>query len=277
MDTATARRQQRVEDATRVGLQFPCRPERRGRGAPSVAMKWGDAVKSAIMHGPLPPEVTFDVPYWWQLGMPLSRPVNHIAPVPVKRKRDKPAEPKTDRAKRAYVRAPDEAKLWFVDFHAYHARVQARHTLAAFAWRSSWCRSSSGPWHPTRSTGMTALPPLALSRLANLSRAVAARLSLSVHSWQHVYRRVLRELDIEFEPGSRWTGVRLTLPENANTCSCASSTCAIASESHRIAYGTWTRQLCAWFQQASVGGARRANQPMCSLRARSSRSHLLQT
>ena len=49
---------------------------------------------------------------------------------------------------------------------------------------------------------------------------------------------------------------RLTLPESATSCSCASSTCAIASESRRIAHGTWTTQLCAWFQQASVGGAR---------------------
>ena len=48
---------------------------------------------------------------------------------------------------------------------------------------------------------------------------------------------------------------RLTLPESANFCSCASSTCAIASESHRIASGTWTRQLCASFQQASAGGS----------------------
>ena len=30
VDTATARRRQRVEDATNVGLQFPFRPERRG-------------------------------------------------------------------------------------------------------------------------------------------------------------------------------------------------------------------------------------------------------
>ena len=52
---------------------------------------------------------------------------------------------------------------------------------------------------------MNLLPPFALSRLANLTHAVAARLSLSVASWQHVYRRVLRELDIEFEPGRRWT------------------------------------------------------------------------
>ena len=39
VDTATARRQQQVEDAARVGLQFPFRSERRGRGAPSVAME----------------------------------------------------------------------------------------------------------------------------------------------------------------------------------------------------------------------------------------------
>ena len=45
-------RRQRVEDAERVGLQFPFRSERRGRGAPTFAMKWRDAVKAAIMHGP---------------------------------------------------------------------------------------------------------------------------------------------------------------------------------------------------------------------------------
>ena len=61
--TATARRRQRVEDAARVGPQFPWRSERRGRGAPSVATKWRDAVKAAIMHGPLPPDVTLDVPH----------------------------------------------------------------------------------------------------------------------------------------------------------------------------------------------------------------------
>ena len=65
VDTATARRQQRVEDATRVGLQFPFPPERRGREAPSVVMEWRDAVKEAIMHGPLPPDVTLDAPYWY--------------------------------------------------------------------------------------------------------------------------------------------------------------------------------------------------------------------
>ena len=49
------------------------------------------------------------------------------------------------------------------------------------------------------------LPPFAFSRLANLTHAVAARLGLSVPSWQHVNRRVLREHDMEFEPSDRWT------------------------------------------------------------------------
>ena len=119
VDTATARRQQRVEDAARVGLQFPYRSERRGRGASSVAMKWRDAVKAAIMHGPLPPDVTLDAPHWWQPGMPLLPPAWYVSPVPLKRKRDTSAEPKRDPTKRAYMRMPDEAKLWFVDFHAY--------------------------------------------------------------------------------------------------------------------------------------------------------------
>ena len=70
---------------------------------------------------------------------------------------------------------------------------------------------------------------------------------------------------------------RLTLQESVNFCSCASSTCATASESHRIASGTWTRQLCASFQQASAGGPRGPSQPMSSPRAPSSRSRSLRT
>ena len=97
-ETATARRQQRVEDATRVGQQFSFRSERRGRGAPSIAMKWRVAVNAAIMHGPLLPDVTLDVPCWWQPGMPLLRPTGHNSLVPPKRKRDMSAEPKTDQA-----------------------------------------------------------------------------------------------------------------------------------------------------------------------------------
>ena len=47
--------------------------------------------------------------------------------------------------------------------------------------------------------------PFALSRLANLTHAVAARLRLSDPTWQHVHRRVLREFGIEFEPSRHWT------------------------------------------------------------------------
>ena len=196
-DTATARRHVRVEDATRVGQQFSFRSERRGRGAPSIAIKWRDAVNAAIMHGPLLPDVTLDVPCWWQPGMPLLRPTRHISPVPPKRKRDMSAEPKTDQA---VVRGLTRLSMCV---------SMARRTLTAFAGRSSWCRSSAGPWHPTQSAdGMTAahltsaadreLSPFAFSRLAKLTHAFVARLCFNVHTWQHVYRRVLRELDIEF-------------------------------------------------------------------------------
>ena len=93
-------------------------------------MKWRDAVKAAIMHGPLPPDVTLDAPHWWQPGMPLLPPTDDdMTPVPLKRKRDTSAEPKTDPVKRTYMRIPDEAKLWFQDFHAYQARVHGK-TLA---------------------------------------------------------------------------------------------------------------------------------------------------
>ena len=53
--------------------------------------------------------------------------------------------------------------------------------------------------------------PFTLSRHANLTHAVAARLSLSIPSWQHVYHRVLRELDIEFEPTRHWTSSFFTV------------------------------------------------------------------
>ena len=153
----TARRQQRVEDATRVGLQFPFRSERRGRGAPIVAMKWRDAVKAAIMHGPLPPDVTLDAPRWWQLGMPLLPLADWMAPVPLKRKRDTSAEPRTEPAKRTYRRTPDEAKLWFNDFHAYQARVHGKSLTYNIRRAKHLVRSSSGPWRLTHSAGgMTA-------------------------------------------------------------------------------------------------------------------------
>ena len=44
-------------------------------------MKWRDAVKVAIVHGPLPLDVTLDAPYW-QPGMPLLPLADYMAPVP---------------------------------------------------------------------------------------------------------------------------------------------------------------------------------------------------
>ena len=141
-----------------------------------------------------------------------------MAPVPLKRKRDTSAEPKTEHAKRAYRRTPDEAKLWFQDFHAYQARVHGKSFAYNILRAKHLVPELLGPlspdtfrrWHDSGARDLggrppVELPPFALSRLANLSHAVAARLSLSVPTWQHVYRRVLRELDIEFEPSRRWT------------------------------------------------------------------------
>ena len=141
-----------------------------------------------------------------------------MTPVPLKRKRDTSAEPKTDPAKRASSRAPDEAKLWFVDFHAYHARVHGKTLSYNIRREKHLVPELFGPvapdtfrtWHDGGARDLggrppVKLPPFALSRLANLTHAVAAKLTFSVPTWQHVYRRVLRELDIEFEPSRRWT------------------------------------------------------------------------
>ena len=311
VDTPTARRQQRVEDVARVGLQFPFRSERRGRGAPSVAMKWRDAVKAAIMHGPLPPDVTLDAPHWWLPGMPLLPPADHRAPVLLKRKRDVSAEPKTEPAKRAYRRTPDEAKLWFQDFHAYQARVHGKSLAYNLRRAKQLVLELFGPWHPTHSAdGVTAahltsaadrpwtchLSPFRVSRtshmpslagsvsaspLGSTSTAVCCASSTSNSSPARNGRGSFCAACSSHGRSRRLAPAagraRLTLPESANFCSCASSTCAIASKSHRIASGTWTRQLCASFQQASAGGPRGPSQPMSSPRAPSSRSRLLRT
>ena len=114
------------------------------------------------MHGPLPPDVTLDVPHWRQPGMPLLCPTDFLAPAPLKRKR---VESKTDPAKQAYMRGARRGE----------AVVRG---LPRF------------------------ITPVSMARHA-----------------------------------------------------------AIASESHRIGYGTWTRQLYAWFLQVNVGGPRGPNQP----------------
>ena len=214
VDTATARRRQREEDAARVVLQFPFRPKRRGRGAPSVAMKWREAVMAAIMHGPLP----LDAPHWWQPGMPLLPPADHKAPVPLKRKRVTYAGPKKDHAKRALHAHTRRGEAVVPGLPRYQARVHGKSLAYNIRRAKHLVPELFGPvapdtfrrWHDGGARDLggrppVELPPFALSRLANLTHAVAARLKLSVPTWQHVYRRVLRELDIEFEPGKKWT------------------------------------------------------------------------
>ena len=177
------------------------------------------------------------------------------------------------------MRIPDEAKLWFVDFHAYQARVHGKSLAYNIRQAKHLVPELFGPvapdtfrrWHDGGALDHRGRPPVdlplfALSRLANLTHAVTARLSLSVPTWQRVYRRVLRELDVEFEPKKGWTkqflhSLQLSW-KLAATCSRsrpseASAAArhlpgAIASKSHRIACGTRTRQLCAWFQKSRV-------------------------
>ena len=169
------------------------------------------------------------------------------------------------RSPHPHARVDSECKRWnlehvVLDLFSHFTVVQVR-------WSFVSCRGSNSTFRPFASCE------------PHSCRRSQASFRLSVLTWQDVHRRVLRELDIEFDPTTHWTSsfftacsyhgssrrlapatgrVRLTLPERATSCSCASSTCAIASESGRIACGTWTRQLCAWFHQASVGGPRRA-------------------
>ena len=116
------------------------------------------------------------------------------------------------------MRIPDEAKLWFVDFHVYLARVhgkplahnirRAKHLVPELfgpVVKDPFRRLHDGGASDQRCRPPVDLPPFALSRLAWRTHAIAARLNLSVPTWHHVYRRVLRELDIEFEPSRRWT------------------------------------------------------------------------
>ena len=150
--------------------------------------------------------------------MPLLPPADNMAPVPLKRKRDTSAEPKRDPAKRAYRRIPDEAKLWFQDFHAHQARVHGKSLAYNIRRAKHLVPELFGPvapdtfrrWHDSGARDLggrppVELPPFALSRLAILTHAVAGRLSLSVTTWQHVFPRALLELDIEFEPTRHWT------------------------------------------------------------------------
>ena len=69
-----------------------------------------------------------------------------MVPVPLKRKRDMSAEPP---AKRTNMRVPGEAKLWFVDFHAYHARVHGKTTrLQPSPGEAAGAGALRARWHP---------------------------------------------------------------------------------------------------------------------------------
>ena len=198
------------------------------------------------------------------------------------------------------MRVPDEANLWFVDSHASHARVhgkslaynirRAKHLVPElFGPAAHLTTAADRPWsyhHSPFRVLRTSLMPsqpgsASASPFGSTSTAVCCASSTSNSSpaddGRGSFFRAcschgsLRRL-------APATGrVVLTLPENANSCSCASSACAVASKSHRIAPGTWTRRLCAWFHHASVGGPKKPSQPMSSPRVLSSRSRSLRT
>ena len=174
------------------------------------------------MRGPLPQDVTLDVPHWWQPGMPLLPPADNMAPVPLKRKRDTSAEPKTDHAKRTYMRIPRRGRSCGSRTSTLIKRVSmASHSLTTFARRSISCRSSSGPWHPTHSAdGMTA---------AHLTSAAD-------HPWtcHHSPCRVSRTSHMPSRPGSVSAS---PLGSTSTTVCCASSTSEFEPKKE------WTRQF----------------------------------
>ena len=128
----------------------------------------------------------------------------------------------------------------------------------------------------------------ALSRLKNLTHAVAARLRLSVPTWHHVHRRVL---DIDFEPTRHWSrqflrSLQLSWKLAALCNRHRPSEADIATE-HKLLQ-VRVIHLCARFgisqdrmwnldETAVRLVPKKPSQPMSSPRAPSSRSHLLQT
>ena len=210
-------------------------------GEAEIAMKWRDAVQAAIMHGPLPPDVTLDAPHWWQPGMPLLPPADHRAPVPLKRKRVTSAEPKTDPTKRAPTRRSCGSRT-----STLIKRVSmARHSLTTFAGRSSWCRSSADgmtaahvtlaadrPWNchhsPFRVLPTSLMPwqpgSVSASPLGSTSTAVCCASSTSNSSPKKDLRGSFFAACSSHGSSRRLAPAagraRLTLPESANFCSC---------------------------------------------------------
>ena len=113
----------------------------------------------------------------------------HGASAAEARKRDTSDEPKTEHAKRAYMRMPDEAKLWFVDFHAYQAGKslaynirRAKHLVpelfGPFS-RDTFRRRHDSGALDHRGRPPVDLPPFALSRTSHMpSRPGSASASL---------------------------------------------------------------------------------------------------
>ena len=188
--------------------------------------------------------------------MPLLPPADYMAPVPLKRKRDTSAEPKTDPVKRTYMRIPDEAKLCFQDFHAYQARVHGKSlaynitpakqlVLGLFGpvspdtfrrWHDGGervlggpCTCHHSPFRVSRTSHMPSRPgSVSASPLGSTFTAVCCASSTS-NSSPAVNGRGSFYAACSSHGNSRRLApaagrARLTLPESVNFCSCASYT-----------------------------------------------------
>ena len=131
-----------------------------------------------------------------------------------------------------HARVDSECKRWNLEHvvldlfsHFTLGKVQVR-------WLFVSCRGSC----PSNS-------PFALSRLANLTHAVAARFVSASPLGSTTTAVCCTSLTSNSSPPEigRAVSSQLAAIMEANSCSCASSTCALASESHRIACGTRTR------------------------------------
>ena len=109
-------------------------------------------------------------------------------------------------ATKRYAQVPNEARLWFVDFHAYHARVHGK--SIAYSIRQLK-RLAPQLFEPVDGTTEARPSLVAATRPFTSS---AARLSLSAPTWRHVYRRVLGALELALVADRRWTG---TFPTRA--------------------------------------------------------------
>ena len=100
-----------------------------------VAMKWRDAVKAAIMHGPLPPDVCHSrraVSVATRNAIVATGGL-HGASAAEAQNREASVHARTRRGEAVVLGLP-----------RLSSASTATHTLTAFAERSSWCGSFSG-------------------------------------------------------------------------------------------------------------------------------------